>query len=353
MNTTITTEPVMHPLRQQWLDAPERFAGKRQIDVAHLLSVSEGEWVDACRGFESTALRNDPTTFLQGLPALGEVMVLTRNPSAVHEKTGRFDHLNFFERMGMAQVVNHDIDLRIFLRHWHRLYAVTVEKNGKPQHSLQVFDSAGIAVHKIFMREQTDTAAWENFVAEHTDPNPETLTVTAVSTSVTTPAAEVDLEAFRMQWDGMKDTHEFFPLLKRHALARLDALRIAGEDRAVSVEAERLEDLLNRAASEQVPIMVFVGNRGCIQIHTGPVKNIVRFNTWLNIMDRGFNLHLREDQVAEAWVVRKPTRDGIVTSLELYDADGNEIALLFGERKPGQQELDAWRTLVSGMQASS
>jgi putative hemin transport protein len=47
--------------------------------------------------------------------------------------------------------------------------------------------------------------------------------------------------------------------------------------------------------------------------------------------------------------VRKPTIDGLVTSLELFDAEGQTIAMLFGERKPGSTELCAWRELVDGL----
>lgn len=352
---TPTTLPyeISTPLREQWLRNPDRFAGKRQIETAEALGVSEGEWVDACVGHESTPLVNDPKAFLRGLPALGEVMALTRNPSAVHEKNGYYDHINFFDKMGMAQVVNHDIDLRIFLRHWHALYAVTVEKNGAPQHSLQVFDAAGRAVHKIFMRSGTDVGAWHAFVESRRDPDPAPLRTEPATAPGTRAAGEVDAEAFRADWDGMKDTHEFFPLLKRHGLARIDALRLAGGERARGVEISNLAFMLKNAARRKVPIMVFVGNRGCIQIHTGPVENVLRFKHWLNVMDPGFNLHLREDRVAEAWVVRKPTRDGTVTSLELYDADGNEIALMFGERKPGQWELEAWRELISELENAS
>jgi hypothetical protein len=43
---------------------------------------------------------------------------------------------------------------------------------------------------------------------------------------------------------------------------------------------------------------------------------------WLNVLDPGFNLHLREDLIASAWIVRKPTADGVVSSLELFDAGG-------------------------------
>ena len=66
------------------------------------------------------------------------------------------------------------------------------------------------------------------------------------------------------------------------------------------------------------------------------------------MLDPTFNLHLREDAIASAWVVRKPTRDGDVTSLELFDKDGFCFTL-FGLRKPGKPELEAWRAVLSGI----
>jgi len=93
--------------------------------------------------------------------------------------------------------------------------------------------------------------------------------------------------------------------------------------------------------------MCFVGNPGMIQIHTGPVKRVEVMGDWLNVLDLSFNLHLREDRIATTWVVRKPTADGIVTSVELFDATGSTMAMFFGERKPGKPELAAWRALVA------
>jgi putative hemin transport protein len=85
-----------------------------------------------------------------------------------------------------------------------------------------------------------------------------------------------------------------------------------------------------------------------VQIHTGPVVNIKPVGPWINVLDDEFNLHVRQDQVASAWVVRKPTVDGTVTSLELFDPRGETIALIFGERKPGHPEAALWRALVEG-----
>ena len=95
--------------------------------------------------------------------------------------------------------------------------------------------------------------------------------------------------------------------------------------------------------------MVFVGNPGMIQIHTGPVENLKPMGPWFNVLDEKFNLHLREDHIDSAWVVWKPTEDGTVTSLELFDREGTLIATLFGKRKPGVPEDEAWRAIVNGL----
>jgi putative hemin transport protein len=99
--------------------------------------------------------------------------------------------------------------------------------------------------------------------------------------------------------------------------------------------------------------MVFVGNPGMLQIHSGPIHKVMLTESWINVMDPRFNLHLQMDCVAQAWIVRKPTDDGIVTSVELFNKDGEAIAMFFGERKPGKPELSTWRNLVEELLARS
>ena len=92
--------------------------------------------------------------------------------------------------------------------------------------------------------------------------------------------------------------------------------------------------------------MVFVSNSGVIQIHTGIVSNISVTQGWLNVLDSDFNLHLRQDCISSAWIARKPTVDGVVTSLELVDHAGEVITIIFGQRKPGFPENIQWRALL-------
>jgi putative hemin transport protein len=92
--------------------------------------------------------------------------------------------------------------------------------------------------------------------------------------------------------------------------------------------------------------MCFVGNRGCIQIHSGPIASVKPMGPWINVMDESFHLHLRADRIAEAWAVRKPTKDGHVTSIEAFDAEGGMIIQFFGKRHEGEVERQDWRWLV-------
>jgi len=322
----------------------------RHRDAAHELGVSECEAVAAAVGRcgEQAAVRLAgpwPQLFEQ-VPSLGTVMALTRNDSVVHEKTGRFEDMSHEGQVGLA--LGKDIDLRIFYARWAHGYAVSEETTKGVQRSLQFFDAQGAAIHKVFQREGSDLAAWMDFVERHAhaDQSPGQQMEPPPAPVAPLRDDELDVAAFQQAWQAMTDTHEFFPLLRKFKLPRTQALRLAPNDFAYRVNEGSARLMLEEAALSGTAIMCFVGNPGMIQIHTGPVHKVEVLGPWLNVLDGGFNLHLREDRIAAAWVVKKPTRDGVVTSLELFDAAGETMAMFFGQRKPGVAELVPWRALV-------
>lgn len=97
--------------------------------------------------------------------------------------------------------------------------------------------------------------------------------------------------------------------------------------------------------------MVFVNNPGCTQIHTGTIHELKGMGAWWNILNPGFNLHLKEDEMGSVWVVRKPTERGQVTSYEVFDKEGRLALTLFGRRNKGQPENPVWRDLVEATPA--
>lgn len=328
----------------------------RHRDAARQLGVSEAEAVAAAIGQPgpmcSLRLGGPWPQLFEQLPTLGTVMALTRNDSAVHEKTGRYQQLSHEGEVGMA--LGAEIDLRIFYRRWAHAYAVREEGATGVQHSLQIFDAQGVAIHKVFLREHSDQRAWSAFIERnrHASQLPGEQVAPPSEVEAALPDEDIDQIGFRRGWEALVDTHEFFPLLRRFQLTRTQALRLAPSGFTTRVGVAAARGLLQSVAARLTPIMCFVGNPGMIQIHSGPVRRIEVLGPWLNVLDPGFNLHLREDHIAEAWVVRKPTSDGMVTSLELFDAQGQTIAMFFGERKPGVPELPAWRTQVESLAES-
>ena len=67
----------------------------RERDFARIQKISEAQLVAAYVGESVVRLRPDVETFLDGAPSLGEVLALTRNESAVHEKIGPFENAKF------------------------------------------------------------------------------------------------------------------------------------------------------------------------------------------------------------------------------------------------------------------
>jgi putative hemin transport protein len=95
--------------------------------------------------------------------------------------------------------------------------------------------------------------------------------------------------------------------------------------------------------------MIFVGNRGCIQIHSGPIVTLKPMGPWQNVMDQRFNLHLRLDHMAEVWAVDKPTQRGAAISVEAFDAQGSLIFQIFGLGKEGRDNRAAFGQIVEAL----
>ena len=318
-------------------------------DAAKRLGVSALELLELGLGGDVVRLSGDWKELLGELHQLDRVMALTRNEFAVHERKGIYNNISFFKGGKMGVAVNEDIDLRFFMGEWKYAYGVRMQRTNRVLHSLQFFNQSGEAIHKIYLTPKSDPLAFQKLLEKYKAKDQKRKLkpkATQQKRSASVKLSVAKTRQFQLDWLQLKDTHNFFPLLTKYKLARLPALELAPKGYAYEVSVEAIFDLFNSVAATQLPIMVFVGNSGCIQIHTGVVKKIVVIQNWLNVMDPDFNLHLNVLGVAKVWVVKKPTADGVVTSVEVFDEDGDIIMQCFGKRKPGLPELKEWRNVV-------
>lgn len=338
---------LVNELKEKWEALKAENPHLRIRNAAEQLGVSEAELLLTNVGEGVTILKREFANILTEVEKLGKVMALTRNDECVHERKGTYVNGDFSSPHAQL-FVGEEIDLRIFQNHWKFAFAV-VEGDRK---SLQFFGKDGLALHKIYLTKDSNVDAFDALASQFTAENQtETFEFEAVAPKAPEKAdSEIDAKGFKKAWTELKDTHDFFMMTRKFGVSRTQALRLAPEGFAKKIDTSKVVNVLEDASEKNLPIMIFVGNRGIIQIHTGEVKKTMWHQQWFNVMDPDFNLHLDVTKIAEAWIVKKPTEDGEVTAIEVFNKEGDFIVQFFGKRKPGIPELQEWKDLVADLE---
>lgn len=328
-------------LQQRWDILRQNQPDLRIRDAAEKLNVSELELLTLPSNAKNIVpLGTKWFELINSLEAAGPLVALSRNNFAVHEKAGSYAGLRGSENMGI--IIQESIDLRLFFQQWKSGYSV---KSDTCQDSLQFFGNDGAALHKIYCTEKTDKRAWQRTVLKYAEAgvtHPEVVRKEPVEQKPALLGAS-KLNSFLSRWAELTNVHQFFNLLRDFNLTRIQAMELAQKEWTYSVPIGTVPRFIRSLAGTQIPLMVFVPNDGIVQIHTGSIERCVQTEHWFNILDPEFSLHLNTAGIDRAWVVRKPTSDGIISSLEIYDIDGELVMQMFGARQEGTAELAEWR----------
>ncbi|AUX72605.1 hemin-degrading factor [Erwinia pyrifoliae] len=333
---------------QRFLELKAQYPKKYARELAVLMGISEAELVAARVGHQAQPLRPEMRELLHALETVGETKCVTRNEYAVHEHLGVFSHVHISDHAGM--VLNpRALDLRVFVNQWASVWHVQDTSGHGAHQSIQFFDLHGDAVLKVYATDNTHAEAWQQLMAKFRHHAGAAFSVTpAVAARF---AAEWDVDQAEKEWRAMTDVHQFFRLLKKYDVSRQQMFHAVSDDLAQRVGNQSLSFLLETVQQQGNEIMIFVGNRACTQIFTGKIEKLMPVDNWLNVFNPAFTLHVQAQHIAESWITRKPTADGIVTSLELFAADGTQIAQLYGQRSEGQPEQSTWRQQLACLAA--
>jgi len=306
-------------------------------------TVTPAQQLAAGLGDTIIRLNDDFIGLYESMPGLGQVAVSTGNGAVAITRTGTYGKMSHEEAIGLT--IGRSIDLRIFYDKWGSVFAC---HSPSGERSLHVFDIHGQPVTRVILEPDGNREAFDRLIGQHGSARQETaLDIQPVPAGPAEADGVVDISEFHAAWDAMTDPHQFFGMLKRFGLSRHRAMEIARQDQACRLQDDALGELLRDVMDTATPIMVFVGNCGQIQIHTGALASLGIHAGIMQINATDLDLILNTREIASQWVVRKPTTDGTVTSVELYDAQGRNVAMLFGARKPGHPEREDWRAAVA------
>lgn len=349
----LNTQEKDQALWQRYLEAKKDSPMLFPTEGAKRLGVSEFSLLLASP--ESIYLGSNCVAMLQSLETLGVMENIVRNEFAVHEKLGAFTNLKIGAQFGLA-VNEGGLDLRIFIKRWHHMLAV---KNMERQSfSIQFYDQYGYAVSKAFVQDKSadNLAQYEALCAAHAAKAASEITLQSVAPQGEWRYHQLSSEqqsAFQNDWLNLKDIHDFHGVLSNYKLDRASSYHQAPAGMSKALKPEAVATLFERLAAQEVPVMIFVGNTGMVQIQTGTVKTIKRAGGWFNILDHdhnGFNLHLNDGAFKQVWWIKRPSVDGgFTTAIEAFDQHGNSIITLFGERHEGSMQCPRWNEVVDGL----
>ncbi|BCE01321.1 hemin-degrading factor [Marinicellulosiphila megalodicopiae] len=333
-------------LKKQWDDFLIENPKKRIRDVAKSLNVSEMELLatDLTKGV--WCLVGDLKLMAKEFKTLGKVFSLVRNEWAVNEKTGTFKKLAGMEHVGLFLG---EMDQRLFFKQW--AYGFFVNQNDKQ--SIQIFDRNGDAVLKLYKKDETNESVWNDLIENFKDEVIDILEFTAPEIEEKEKPVDIDAVQFSKRWAAIKDVHQYAQLLHELNMTRQQAFEKVPKEFAHRLSKEDVLPLIQDIQKQQVPVVLFVGNKGAIQIFTGKFEKIVLMDKWYNVFNKDFTLHLDSSGIDQFWLVRRPSAYGVISSVEALDKDGNTIMQIFGERAPKDLELESWREILKGFQINS
>lgn len=323
-------------------------------EAADRLGVSEMAllWLNA--GGEAIRLRPEIPALLDMLPTFGPLKALSRNQWVVIETIGAYPE-PYTER-GVVVFTSPIIDLRIYLANWAHAFAVrSFGRDGKPLYSLQFFTPWGEAIHKVYLTSSEQVSRWEALVEKYRHPDQSPALESIISAPVP-PKTELSPYArteFLEGWAQLRDTHEFFGLLRRFGIDRLTAVRAAEGSHTWQLPQNALQQLLEWARESQTPIMFFVGNAGIHHIYSGTIRMLSPARGWLNVLDPDFNLHIDPAGLKQVYLVEKPTQEGNIYSIEVFGPRGEEVLWIFGARKPGLPVPEKWLAYVEALRTKA
>lgn len=328
-------------LYRSWEQFRSEYPKVRIRDAAKQLGVTEAQLVAVRCGETSTRLDNRFEAIFKQLEGFGELLAITRNDAVVHETRGVYDSMRKHGNVGMY--FKPGMDTRFFFDEWDSVFAV----NENERLSIQFFDRYGQSAHKVYLTENSHQSQYFDLVEAFRSGN-QAIHQSVKARPEKIPATDLDAEALRTAWEGIRDVHEGSRII--HSLGRGDhqaVYRALGEDYARPLQPSMVEKLIETFAEKQLQLMIFVMGKSAVQSYGGQIHKILRTGPWFNVLDKPFNLHLKSELLDRVWLLRKPSDDGWITSLDVFDHHSQEVMVICDNRVRGQNESQQWTETVA------
>jgi putative hemin transport protein len=309
-------------LLAEWEKLKTQKPGIRIKEAADILHVAEAELLVTRCGENVKRLNHNPIAILNAISKVDEVMALTRNASVVIETSGKYPTFLLEDHWLIGN--NDDFHIIFDTNIITHIFAVTDEFAGQTRNSIQFFDAAGRAIHKIYFDISAPQETYASITHAFLSPNQEK-EINCFNYSKTT-RVEISKQTALQKWESLKNYHRFDNLEFYLGNALLDIVTHLDEERARKIPAEMLTQFLLGVGNKNISISYIVKNIGCTQLFRGPIRNVFAKDDWFNVKDPEFNLHILKTHLDAGYLVHVPLINNYRLALLFFNKQG-ELAL--------------------------
>ena len=272
----------------------------------------------------------------------GTFTVRTSSGGVAIEQTGVIDEVFLRGEGAFASVVQDNMDLRFLLK---RLARGEVH----PAHTtIDIYNEAGALATSFHGADAAGKATIEAIARRFGTEHAPAQVSNAGNRRAGVADKDADVEAVRADWKAMTNVHHFEALLAKHRVGRLQAFRMMKGDYTHELAADAFPDLLAKLDKTGEKVMVFVANRGFVQIFSGPAKAPKRVGHGWEIIHEHSKVFVPDAALQHLWLVNKPTAAGIISSLEIVsEAEDQALASIFGKHPHGDPQPASWLELLN------
>lgn len=343
---------------------------KRARNAAQIMGISELLYVllgDLVR--IKFIAKRDFKALLNAISGL-YAMVLTRNDTVVLEHSGILN-LEEYES-GLIGWRADEWQTEFELSCWD--YAIWIEGEARP--TIQFYDAAGDAIHKIFAVKETDVSAFTRiiepflqdpydwareagvgatFLNADRDTGIEHWFFTKLKNQITgqegtTNCQMIDKEALLLDWRLLAHRNNIGPLFKQYKISRPRGYALLSEG-VFQLEYALLQHLFTSVKEQQLGVKITVTNAGALQTHRGGLNKMVTVGPWFNVLDPKFNMHLMESEIATVWLLTKGFDDDYLAHIECFDQH-ERLVLSLAPCQPHSNETKSgidWWAIVNNL----
>jgi len=331
-------------LQETYKNVCEKYGELSDREAKKILGVTELDIVDQQLGVSSVALKTSFLGIVNSLSSLGYTTTEVYNNVAVQECRGFYMATACEDTINIIMANAKEAGIKLLLDSWQCIYAVRKLTELGYRYSFQIFDKNGSVVQKIFMRSQSNFYAYQDIVNNYKDSFCKNTPI--INKVVSNIYKEVDVRELILDWRKAKSISHAEELTKKYKLSYQEIYRYIGDVYAEELPVKKLEVIMEQVTERNMPMSFYTFNNGASQYYSGTLDSAYASGDYLYCIAADFSLKILETGIANAWLVRKATSGGIVTSLEFYDSYGSQLLKVHGQYDSHYGESIHWKRLA-------